>query len=103
MPVTPEEAGIFNVNKIKAPKKKIFRVTQVYGSLEGKEVLKRVENLETQEKVKIAAREKKKEEKDDRYALFIRCRDSCMCKESKCKASELKQCSACQVNTEVAM
>ena len=91
-----EIPGLLPIAKVK-PKKSVenTRVTQICGSMEGKDVLKVVENLKLQKEEEILAKTKKEERKQKEKEMFYKCKDMCICSKSKCDAAGLKQCPVC--------
>ena len=87
--------GLLEVKKARPISKKVVKITQVHGSLKGQQILEKVSELESQaeekKKVKEAAQEKRKVETE----MFFRCKSACVCNESPCCASRLKQCPSC--------
>ena len=87
-PVSPEEIGILNIEKIQKPKRKIFRITQVHGSMEGKKILERIEQLQQVEEERNVSKEEKRWEKVRQQEAFIRCKEHCVCLQTVwCKGS----------------
>ena len=91
-----EIPGLLTINKVK-PKdlsKKSTRVTNVHGSMEGKDILERVEVLQKEKEKKKNDLEAKKQEKAKLNELFYKCKSKCVCK-GVCNAKYLKQCPNC--------
>ena len=88
--------GLLKVNKIK-PKaaKENIRITQVHGSMEGKQILERVSEIKKEKLEKEKAKENLKAEQQARTSAFYRCKTSCVCEQVPCEAKGLQECSAC--------
>lgn len=91
-----EIPGFLPIAKVK-PKKNVenTRVTQICGSMEGKDVLQVVEDLKKKKEEKAQAKEAKNERKREQKELFYRCKEKCVCRKSKCEAAGLKECPIC--------
>ena len=91
-----EVAGVLKVEKIKPKEiKKPVRITQICGSLEGKNALELLRGIQ---KDKEDLEEKKKnrlQKKESEKQAFLKCKDGCSCKTKKCAAAGLKQCPHC--------
>ena len=91
-----EVAVVLKVDTIKSKEsKKPVRITQICGSLEGKNALellcgieKEKENVEEKKKNRLQKKELQKQ-------TFLKCKDGCLCKTKKCAAAGLKQCPHC--------
>ena len=96
-PVSPDEVeGFMNIEKIKVPaKKKAKKLTNIQGGMEGSKLLDLRLAAEKDQEQKQQRQEEKKTEKALQKEAFIRCKESCSCKSSSCKASGLKQCPIC--------
>ena len=66
------------------------RVTQIHGSMQGKEVLKMVESIK---KKKI--KEDKIQKQENEWRLFHLCKLQCVYQQGKCAALGLKECPHC--------
>ena len=96
-PITPEDIPAFSkVDKFKPKKIKNFRITQVTGSLEAKDVYKKRLEMEAVEETKKQTLQDKKDKKDQERKAFLRCKDACCCEGERCQAANLKQCSVCE-------
>ena len=78
------------------------RVTQVHGSLKGKDILTKVKaiNKEKKKKKKEEEKKEKKKLKERKVTAFIRCEIRCVCLpeqkiNGKCAANGLRKCSEC--------
>ena len=73
-------------------------MTQVCGSMEGKNVLEKVLLVQYEKKEKEEKKKKRGQEKEQRLEAFFRCRDSCVCikQSGKCDAFGLHYCSECK-------
>ena len=91
-----EIPGFLKIDRVK-PKisSRNHRVTQVHGSVEGKDVLSLVETIKYQKAKKEQAKADKLEEKRKNTELFLKCKDSCRCAKKPCAAAGLKQCTSC--------
>ena len=90
-----EIPGFLKVNKVKPkPSSVNHRVTQVHGSMEGKNVLKLVQDIKEQKEQKEKAKDERTEKKQMQKEAFYRCKERCVC-EGVCEARGLKQCSSC--------
>ena len=95
-PVTPEEIeGLTKIQKFKPQKSKSMRITQVQGSLTGKDILQKKQDLQVIEDKKNEEKEQKQRMKVEQKERFIRCRNECTCKQFPCFASNLRQCPIC--------
>ena len=91
-----EVPGFMTIEKVKPNlSKQTTRITQVHGSMQGKDVITMVETV----KKKKEDLEKKKEERAEKQAgdrqAFYKCKFQCVCEERKCAALGLKECSKC--------
>ena len=91
-----EIPGLLPINKVK-PKKKVenLRVTQICESMEGKDVIKVVEELKEKKNEKALARESKAAKKREQKEVFLKRKNACICEKEKCDAFGLKECSNC--------
>ena len=80
-----EIPGLLPIAKVK-PKKTVenTRVTQICGSMEGKDVLKVVQSLKKKKEEKILAKTAKDDQIREGKEIFYRCKDHCVCGKSKC-------------------
>ena len=92
LPVSPEDLGILNVPKIQRVKKKITRVTQVHGSMEGKKILERIEELHEEEERNNAVKAERKRKKEESDKAFLLYENSCVCRLPVCLAKGFRQC-----------
>ena len=89
--------GFLPVSRVK-PKMdatKNTRVTQINGSLDGKDVLSMVQKIGTEKDTKQKAKEERKIKKQLEKEAFFKCKDQYSCKEGECQAAKLKQCPSC--------
>ena len=94
---TPEEGpGFFTQNKVRPTTKKPKRVTQVHGSLEGKDILKILKVNEDEKAQTEELREMKLKKKVETAECFKRCMINCECDSAICAASGLRQCPQCK-------
>ena len=91
-----EVPGLLPIAKVK-PKKSVenMRVTQICGSMEGKDVLQVVEDLKKKKDEKAQAKKAKSERKREQKGLFYKCKEICVCGKSICEAAGLKECPKC--------
>ena len=96
-PISPDEVpGLLPYEKIRAPTtKKAVRLTQVYGSLEGSEILQLREAAEAEKAKKEKMKDDKRKTKKEQKESFMRCKELCTCKAHVCKASGFKECTVC--------
>ena len=91
-----EIPGLLNIEKVKPKVSHTYaRVTQVYGSMEGKDVLKIVKTIQDQKDMKSRAKEEAMEKKSKQRQQFHECKNGCICKTKLCKAAGLKECPSC--------
>ena len=85
-----------SINKVKPKdvKKKSTKITNVHGSMEGQDILKKVEALEKEKEKKKNDAEARKIEKEELRERFFKCKSKCICK-GICKAKDLKECPHC--------
>ena len=88
--------GLLTIQKIK-PKQasKSTRVTQVHGSMEGKEVIKVVKRINEDKQKTLQLKQDEMKAKEKEKEDFYRCKRKCVCKEHKCPATDLKECPSC--------
>ena len=91
-----EEVGLLTIKKV-TPKEKStsVRVTQVHGSMEGKNVLALATKIKEDKEVKEKSRKEALQKKNMQKELFIKCKDKCNCEMEVCNALLLKQCPVC--------
>ena len=91
-----EIPGLLSVQKIK-PKlsKKTTRVTQVHGSMTGKNVLQIVQSIKDKKDRELHERDAKVKQKDQEKEDFFRCKKECVCGNVICAAIKLKECPSC--------
>ena len=96
-PISPEEIPEFRkIDKFKPTKSKNFRITQTSGSLAGKDILKKREELEAKDELKRKSIEEKRQCKEKGRLAFLKCKDGCVCIGPVCEAEGLKQCTFCE-------
>ena len=97
VPVTPEELDLpgARIEKFRVKKNKNFRITSVYGSLKGKNILEKRELVEKENEVKAQTKAAKEKERDVKVQEFLVCKLKCSCEGGVCRASAYKQCSKC--------
>ena len=91
-----EIPGLMTVHKVK-PKdiqKKNTRITNVHGSMEGQDMLSKVESIELEKKRKVSDKEEKTRQKEEEKEVFYRCKTKCVCK-GECQAKFLRECPNC--------
>ena len=84
-----------NTVKQKAATTSNTRVTQVHGSLEGKDVRKLVQSIKHEKEQKQIAKEKRPDQKNQEKEAFHRCKERCVCHQERCMATSLKECPSC--------
>lgn len=92
-----EIPGLLPIDRVK-PKTdptKNTRVTQIHGSLEAKDVLSMVESIKCDKEVKQKAKQERTAQKQIAKEAFYRCKEKCVCGESKCLSASLKECPQC--------
>jgi len=91
-----EIPGFLKIDQVK-PKSTTTntRVTQVHGSLEGKDVMNLVKSIKDEKNKKQEAAEERDAKKQGEKDAFFRCKEKCICGETKCFASGLKECPSC--------
>ena len=72
-----------------------IRVTQVCGSMTGKNVIELVKEIKEKKVESERQKQVKLSRKQDDKDLFLRCKDECVCNTEPCLASKLRQCSIC--------
>ena len=89
--------GLLAMTKVKKPKlsSEKIRVTQVFGSMEGKKVKELVQEIKQKKKDAEIRKEEKTKEKQEGKDAFIRCKTECVCKKKVCAASGFRQCPKC--------
>ena len=88
--------GLLTIKKIKAKKTETnIRVTQVCGSMEGKNILQVVKSIKDKKAQKAKAQVEKENQKLKERESFYRCKERCICQKPKCEASGLNECSSC--------
>lgn len=96
-PISPEEVPeLTKIDKFRLKKTKNFRITQIHGSLRGRDILKKREELEATFNEKIKKKQEKQELIKEKKLAFIKCKDGCTCKSTPCQANGLKQCPVCE-------
>ncbi|XP_065641158.1 uncharacterized protein LOC124813955 [Hydra vulgaris] len=91
-----EIPGLLTVQKVKPKISKITtRVTQVHGSMKGKNVLDLVKVIQDNKNQEIKDKEERRWNKEKQKEAFLRCKNECNCGESVCHAIKLQQCSSC--------
>ncbi|XP_065672342.1 uncharacterized protein LOC136090155 [Hydra vulgaris] len=91
-----EIPGLLTVQKVKPKVSKLTtRVTQVHGSMKGKNVLDLVKVIQDNKNQEIKDKEEKRWNKEKQKEAFLRCKNECSCGEGVCHAIKLQQCSSC--------
>lgn len=91
-----EAAGVLTTEKIKPKEKKEkVRVTQVWGSMTGKNVLSMVKDIEEKKSQAKERKEVSQKKKEEEKVKFLKCKDNCVCEGGECIAKGLKQCTVC--------
>ena len=92
-----EIPGFLPIEKVTpAEKTTKTRVTQIYGSLEGKDVIKIVKEIQSEKGKKEKAKNMKADKKVEERELFYKCKEKCICKTKRCAAASLKECPSCR-------
>ena len=88
--------GLLTIQRVK-PKlsKKSTRVTQVHGSMTGKDVLSMVKTIKEKKENDEKEKEAKKQHKQTLKEAFFHCKESCNCSSKTCDAAHLKECPNC--------
>jgi hypothetical protein len=89
---------LMTIRKVKPKEKtKNVRVTQVYGSMEGKHILELTGKIRREKEEKEEVRKSAAMKRQTSNEAFFRCKLECVCLRSsgKCDAASLKQCSVC--------
>ena len=92
-----EVPGLLTINKVHKHKVSSTntRCTQgVYGSMEGKDVINLVKEINDEKQRKLACKEKAMQDKLELKEKFYKCKENCVC-DGKCKALGLKECPGC--------
>ena len=91
-----EIPGLLTVQKVK-PKlsKTTTRVTQVHGSMTGKNVLEIVQSIKEKKEKEAKEKDVRKRQKDQEKEDFFRCKTECVCGNAVCAAASLKECPSC--------
>jgi len=91
-----EEIGLLTVRKV-TPKDvtKNVRVTQVHGSMEGKDVLKLAMKIRLDKEIKEQSQKDSALKRNDIKNAFFRCKMNCVCDSTVCDAIKLKECPIC--------
>ena len=63
--------------------------------MEGKDVIKIVEELKKKKNEKALARELKAAKKREQKEVFLKCKNACICEKERCDAFGLRQCPNC--------
>ena len=74
--------------------KKNTRITNVHGSMEGQDILSKVESIEKEKQRKVVVQYEKKQKKEEENEMFYKWKSKCVC-EGVCAAKDLKECSQC--------
>ncbi|XP_047127882.1 uncharacterized protein LOC124808783 [Hydra vulgaris] len=91
-----EIPGLLTVQKVKPKISKLTtRVTQVHGSMKGKNVLDLVKVIQDNKNQEIKDKEERRWNKEKQKEAFLRCKNECNCGESVYHAIKLQQCSSC--------
>ena len=91
-----EIPGLLTVQRVK-PKlsKKSTRVTQVHGSMTGKNVLQIVQSVKDKKEKELQEKETRKKQKDQEREDFFRCKKKCVYGNDICANIKLKECPSC--------
>lgn len=79
-------------------KKKSTKITNVHGSMEGQDILKKVEVLEKEKEKKKNDVEARKIAKEELRERFFKCKSKCIC-EGVCEAKECPNCHSVMKST----
>jgi len=91
-----EIPGLLTVQKVKPKMTKVTtRVTQVHGSMKGKNVLEMVKVIQDKKDQELKDKEERKSGKEKQKETFLLCKNECNCGQSVCDAIKLQQCSSC--------
>ena len=88
--------GLLKINKVKpkTPKDNV-RVTQVHGSMEGKQILEKVAEIKRDKLEKEKSKENVKLKHQEKMSAFHRCKQNCVCEAKPCEAKGLRECPQC--------
>lgn len=75
--------------------KENIRVTQVHGSMEGKNILEKVSEIKAEKAKQEEEKKEKKSKQQQRTADFLKCKEKCVCEKNVCAASRLQECPSC--------
>ena len=75
--------------------KENVRVTQVHGSMEGKEILEKVTAIKEDKTKKEQAKKEKKSNQQHQIEIFFKCKEECTCGKDVCAATKLRECPCC--------
>ena len=91
-----EIPGLMAVQKVK-PKltKKTTRVTQVHGSMKGRDILNTLKEMEEKKEKKRSEQDEAAQKKEEAKQAFLLCKEKCVCGEVTCNAIAMKECSVC--------
>ena len=91
-----KDIGLLTVKKV-TPKEvtKNVRVTQVLGSMEGKDVLSLALKITLDKELKEKSQKDAIQKKADSREAFFGCKEKCICSGPTCEVIKLKECSVC--------
>lgn len=75
--------------------KENVRVTQVHGSMEGKEILEKVSAMKEDKAKKELAQKERKSKHQQQVEAFFKCEEECTCGKKVCAATKLRECPCC--------
>ena len=95
-PIDPAEIpALTAVQKFPIKKSKNFRITQVYGSLTGNQILEKRLKMEKEEEMKKNKQKEKADKVNEIKQAFQLCETECKCGQDICKVKGLKKCPVC--------
>ena len=97
-PVDPAQLSMFTeVQKFPVKRKgKNFRITQVYGSLTGQQILEKRIEMEKEEQIKKTKLKEKADKSEKMKNDFKLCETECTCEQNDCIVKGFKKCSVCE-------
>ena len=90
----PGLMSIKTASHVSEPKKNV-KITNVCGSVEGREILKLVKQVQDNKDLKEQKKQDKMNEKKNQQSMFAMCFDKCVCAEEICRAIKLRKCPSC--------
>jgi len=91
--VSPIERGLIQTQWYEPPKKKTYKISNIWGSFLAKDLMLTMKDIEDAEQEEERKREAKK---GDLRVLYDACKDGCSCEGSVCLASGIYVCFTCE-------